>query len=108
MHSANCHFSLSSINCSFLFIQRIRKRKNLHLSVTMMDAWQPMTPPVLYRVAGRFTRPIQELALSHVSDVQSLEQQHQVAEVFLHHPWTVDLPHPFFIQSLWIQTDTQP
>lgn len=45
----------------------------------------------------QFTRSVQELALSHVRDVKSLEQQHQVAKVLLRYPRTMSLTHPVFI-----------
>lgn len=55
----------------------------------------------------KVTWSVQELALPHVSNIQPLQQQHQVAEVLLHHTWTVSLRHPLFIQGLGVQTQAQ-
>lgn len=53
------------------------------------------------------TRPVQELALAHVSDIQPLEQQNQVAEVLFHHPRAAGLCHALLIKSLGVQTETK-
>lgn len=53
------------------------------------------------------TWSVQELALSHVGDVQPLEQQNQVTEVLLCHSWTVGQLHPRVVQRLRVETETQ-
>ena len=53
------------------------------------------------------TWPVQELALAHVSDVQALEQQHQVAQVVLHHAGAARRRHVLLIQRLGVHTDAQ-
>lgn len=52
------------------------------------------------------TRPIEELALAHVSYVQPFEQKHHVAEVLLHHTRAASLHHDLIVQRLGIEPET--
>lgn len=53
------------------------------------------------------TRPVQELALAHVGDVQSLQLQYQVAEVGFGHVRAAGLRHAPLVQGLGVQPKTQ-
>lgn len=50
-----------------------------------------------------FTGSIEELALAHVSDVQSLEKQHQMTEIRLHDSRKTTFRHFILIHGLRVQ-----
>lgn len=55
--------------------------------------------------ASSLTWPVEELALAHVGDVQTLEQQHQVTQVLLHHAGAAECTHALLIEGLGVQAD---